>query len=89
MNDEQDQCSFIVGMYDRHALVAALNEVLQTWNAEHGCEGCALFALDALGYTAGAIFRQAPDPKSHAVGRQQFMLAIEAGISKLDIGSLN
>lgn len=79
-----------VGGYDRHALVAAINDVLQAWHTEHGCQGGALYALDALGYMAGAIFRQAPDPESHAIGRGQFMIAMQDGLNQTDIvGPLN
>jgi hypothetical protein len=88
MSDLQDYDN-IGGLYDRHALVAAINDVLQAWHAEHGQAGGALFALDALGYITGSIFRQAPDTNSHAIGRTQFMSAMEDGIGQRDIGSLN
>ena len=65
--------------YDRHALVAALNDVLEVWHAEHGMAGGALCALDALGYTAGAIFALAPDKIAADNSRIVFTTALEEG----------
>jgi hypothetical protein len=71
--------------YNRHELVAAINEVIENWHREHGCGGGALTALDALGYTAGSIFSQAPDVESSIVGRSYFMTALQEGLGHLDI----
>jgi hypothetical protein len=68
--------------YDRLELVAAINEVLEQYQREH-CEtplGNALFALDALGFTAGQIFSCAPNLASRESGRNHFMAAMEEGI---------
>ena len=67
-------------MYDRHALVAALNDVLEMWHAEHGKAGGALCALDALGYTAGTIVAMAPDRCSKEGSKSLLLIALEQGM---------
>jgi hypothetical protein len=66
---------------ERAELVAAISEVFEIWQKAHGLESCAIRALDALGFTAGAIFAQAPDEASKQNGRDQFMAAIDEGMS--------
>jgi hypothetical protein len=68
--------------YDRLELVAAINEVLERYQKEHyASTGCALHALDALGFTAGQIFSCAPDMSARLYGREHFMAAMEDGLS--------
>jgi hypothetical protein len=69
-------------MYDRLELVAAINEVLERYQKENEAEGCALCALDALGFTAGQIFSCAPDLESRISGRQHFMAAMDEALQE-------
>jgi hypothetical protein len=70
--------------YNRHELVSAINLLLREWTMEHH-EGSALLALDALGYTAGLIFSQAPDIETKVTGRMHFMYAMEEGLRRADL----
>ena len=66
---------------DRAELVSALSSVFENWQREHGCDGCAIRALDALGFTAGMIFARAPDLACREYGREQFMAAMDEGLT--------
>lgn len=70
--------------YDRLALVAAINDVLTHWHESHSKTGSALNVLDALGYTAGLIFSQAPDAETRAYGRDHFLGAIEEALLRAE-----
>jgi hypothetical protein len=64
-------------------LVKALEKVLEDWSDEHDDGmGSALEALDALGYTVGRIFSQAPDIACRENGRAQFLAALDVGLGK-------
>jgi hypothetical protein len=66
---------------ERAELVSALSTVFQDWQRRHGADGCAIRALDALGYTAGMIFARAPDLECREYGREQFMSAMDEGLT--------
>jgi hypothetical protein len=72
---------------DRQLLVEKIEAALRE------CEraGGALVALDALGYTVGRMFRDAPDIECRMNGRVQFLAAVQAGLDgePADKGALN
>ena len=70
---------------ERAELTAEIQSVRDRWQETHGGDSCAIHALDALGYMAGTIFAQAPDQECKAYGRQQFMIAIDEGLSQMKL----